>query len=87
LVSKLASNYVKVSLSADGGDEVFAGYNKFNQSIRYTESVPYFMQSIFGNMMSYINPENIPYFNKQYNFATRFKKCSTSGKKNHLQLP
>jgi asparagine synthase (glutamine-hydrolysing) len=74
LVSKLASNYVKVSLSADGGDEVFAGYNKFNQSIRYTESVPYFMQSIFGNMMSYINPENIPYFNKQYNFATRFKK-------------
>ncbi|HEX5154986.1 MAG TPA: asparagine synthase (glutamine-hydrolyzing) [Parafilimonas sp.] len=74
LVSKLASKYVKVSLSADGGDEVFAGYNKFNQSIRYTESVPYFMQSFFGNMMSYINPENIPYFNKQYNFATRFKK-------------
>lgn len=74
LVSKLASRYVKVSLSADGGDEVFAGYNKFNQSIRYTESVPAFMQSLFGNVMSYINPENIPYFNRQYNFATRYKK-------------
>ncbi|MBS1745945.1 MAG: asparagine synthase (glutamine-hydrolyzing) [Bacteroidetes bacterium] len=74
LVSKLASRYVKVSLSADGGDEVFAGYNKFNQSICYTESVPAFMQSFFGNVMSYINPENIPYFNKQYNFATRYKK-------------
>lgn len=74
LVSKLASRYVKVSLSADGGDEVFAGYNKFNQSIYYTESVPAFMQSFFGNVMSYINPENIPYFNKQYNFATRYKK-------------
>ena len=74
LVSQLASKYVKVSLSADGGDEVFAGYNKFNQSMRYTESVPSFMQSIFGNVMSYINPENIPYFNKQYNFATRYKK-------------
>jgi asparagine synthase (glutamine-hydrolysing) len=74
LVSKLASRYVKVSLSADGGDEVFAGYNKFNQSIRYTESVPAFMQSFFGSVMSYINPENIPYFNRQYNFATRYKK-------------
>jgi asparagine synthase (glutamine-hydrolysing) len=74
LVSKLASNYVKVSLSADGGDEVFAGYNKFNQSIRYTQSVPFFMQSFFGNVMAYINPENIPYFNRQYNFATRYKK-------------
>jgi len=74
LVSKLASNYVKVSLSADGGDEVFAGYNKFNQSIKYTESVPSIMQSLFGNVMSYINPESIPYFNKQYNFATRYKK-------------
>lgn len=74
LVSKLASQHVKVSLSADGGDEVFAGYNKFNQSIRYTESVPSFMQSLFGNVMSYINPESIPYFNRQYNFATRYKK-------------
>ncbi|MBV9962986.1 MAG: asparagine synthase (glutamine-hydrolyzing) [Parafilimonas sp.] len=74
LVSKLASRYVKVSLSADGGDEVFAGYNKFNQSIKYTEAVPTFIQSLFGNMMSYINPESIPYFNKQYNFATRYKK-------------
>ncbi len=74
LVSKLASQHVKVSLSADGGDEVFAGYNKFNQSIRYTESVPPFMQSLFGNVMSYINPESIPYFNRQYNFATRYKK-------------
>ena len=51
LVSKLASKYVKVSLSADGGDEVFAGYNKFNQSIRYTECVPPFIQSLFGNVM------------------------------------
>lgn len=74
LVSKLASRYVKVSLSADGGDEVFAGYNKFNQSIKYTENVPAFLQSIFSNVMGFINPENIPYFNRQYNFATRYKK-------------
>jgi asparagine synthase (glutamine-hydrolysing) len=74
LVSQLASRHVKVSLSADGGDEVFAGYNKFNQSIRYTESVPQLMQSAFSNVMGLINPEYIPYFNKKYNFNTRYEK-------------
>ncbi len=74
LVSQLASKHVKVSLSADGGDEVFAGYNKFNQSIRYTESVPQLMQSAFSNVMGLINPEYIPYFNKKYNFNTRYEK-------------
>lgn len=74
LVSKLASNYVKVSLSADGGDEVFAGYNKFNQSIRYTQSVPYFIQAALSNAMGLINPERIPYFNQKYNFNTRYEK-------------
>lgn len=33
LVSKLASNNVKVVLSADGGDEVFGGYSKYATSL------------------------------------------------------
>lgn len=74
LVSKLASQHVKVSLSADGGDEVFAGYNKFNQSMKYTQSVPHFMQAAFSNVMGLVNPEYIPYFNKKYNFNTRYEK-------------
>ncbi|SIN81608.1 asparagine synthase (glutamine-hydrolyzing) [Chitinophaga niabensis] len=74
LVSKLASKDVKVVLSADGGDELFAGYNKFNQAIKYTSQLPRGVQSLLGAAMSIIQPEVIPYFNKKYNFASRYEK-------------
>ncbi len=74
LVSRLASRYVKVSLSADGGDEIFGGYNKFNQSIRYTRNLPAFIQSGLSSMMHLVDPAHIPYFRNKYNFATRYKK-------------
>ncbi|GAB1448419.1 asparagine synthase (glutamine-hydrolyzing) [Bacteroidota bacterium] len=34
LVSRLASKQVKVALSADGGDELFAGYTSYRQTLR-----------------------------------------------------
>lgn len=74
LVSKLAKQQVKVALSADGGDEIFGGYNKFNQAEKYTTKVPAPLQAMLSGTMSLINPEYIPYFNKQYNFTTRFEK-------------
>jgi asparagine synthase (glutamine-hydrolysing) len=74
LVSQLAARHVKVSLSADGGDEIFAGYKKFNQSLRFTESIPAPVQALLSGTMGLINPERIPYFAKQYNFSTRYRK-------------
>ncbi len=86
LVSRFASKEVKVVLSADGGDEVFAGYNKFNQSLRYTGSFPKPLQRTISAAMSVVSPEVIPYFNKQYNFASRYEKMKliwASGKPQH----
>jgi asparagine synthase (glutamine-hydrolysing) len=74
LVSQLARKKVTVALSGDGGDEIFAGYNKFKQAVNYTKDLPTFIQSILAGGMKMINPKHIPYFSKTYNFASRYEK-------------
>jgi len=74
LVSQLAKKNVKVALSADGGDEIFGGYNKFNQSLRYTRLFPAWVQRILGSSMNIVSPNRIPLLNQKYNFSTRYEK-------------
>ncbi len=47
LVSKMARQQVTVALSADGGDETFAGYDKYGKCLRYHQqlhAVPTFLR-------------------------------------------
>lgn len=58
LVSQLARSQVKVSLSADGGDEQFCGYTRYwivGERIRRLEKLP--MLGVFSQVLKLINPD------------------------------
>ena len=51
LVSKIARQHVKVSLSADGGDEIFAGYIYYRSFVKTADlllKIPSFVRKIIG---------------------------------------
>ncbi|MGZ4090822.1 MAG: asparagine synthase (glutamine-hydrolyzing), partial [Bacteroidia bacterium] len=76
LVSKIARIKVKVALSADGGDEVFAGYNRYSylKQLKKIGSIPAFLRISSANVLSRINPEKIPFSNNIFNFQIRYNK-------------
>ncbi len=57
LVSKLARKEVTVALSADAGDEVFAGYPKYPLALDYLRKInllPFFIKKPAGKFMNYM---------------------------------
>ncbi len=77
LVSSLAKKEVTVSLSADGGDELFAGYDKYTRVLSYQKrfsKIPNFAKFALNNTLNKIDPNSIPFLKNRYNFATRYEK-------------
>jgi asparagine synthase (glutamine-hydrolysing) len=77
LVSRLARKKVTVALSADAGDEIFAGYERYHYLLKYNRKinrVPKSIRKAMVGVMDTISSESIPYFRNTYNFHSRYQK-------------
>lgn len=77
LVSILARKEVTVALSADAGDEVFAGYNRYDYLMRYGKrlnQLPGFARKSIAHLMDRIPANAIPVLKHKYNFHHRYEK-------------
>jgi len=89
LVSRIAREKVTVALSADAGDEIFAGYNRYNYIAKYGEKiqrVPKFIRKGVAAIMDKVPANAVPVLNKKYLFHSRYEKLksilSNADKKN-----
>lgn len=77
LVCKMARQHVTVALSADAGDEVFAGYNRYDYLMKHGKllnSLPAFARRGASGLMNSIPSDRIPVLRNKYNFHNRYEK-------------
>jgi asparagine synthase (glutamine-hydrolysing) len=76
LVSKLAREQVTVSLSADGGDEVFGGYDKYVQAAHYYQlfdRIP--ARKLLAKALWYLAPEKTGLDLLNRNFSCKYHRA------------
>jgi asparagine synthase (glutamine-hydrolysing) len=71
LVSRMAKQHVTVALSADGGDELFGGYNKHSSALKALKRlswIPRLLRPALGGVLDNLQLQRIPFLNKIYRF-------------------
>ena len=77
LLSKITKQKVSVVLSADGGDEVFAGYGRYLNSpskFNSIEKIPKVLRSLFVNTFMFMKIDRYNIDKYIYNFNSRYQK-------------
>ncbi len=77
LVCKMAKQQVTVALSADAGDEIFAGYNRYDYLMKYGKRLnqfPRLLRKGTADIMNFIPSDKIPIMKNKYNFHSRYEK-------------
>jgi asparagine synthase (glutamine-hydrolysing) len=88
LVSQFAAKQVSVALSADGGDEIFAGYNRYTQlsSIyKLLNKAPDFLLNVSSSLLLQIPFSKLPVRNKRFSRVSKLAEI-LAAKKDHLEL-
>ena len=77
LVSLMAKKEVTVALSADGGDEIFAGYNRYDFISKYQtklQRIPGVIRKTGASIMDIVPSNALPVLKHKYNFHNRYEK-------------
>jgi asparagine synthase (glutamine-hydrolysing) len=94
IVARMAKEEVKVSLSADGGDELFGGYTKYELTQNFYPKIKKF-PAAFRKMAAYFagaidplwlerNAEKLPVLKRYKNIGNKFPKLRNALKANDL---